>query len=267
MKVISALLFISVLFSFTGFSADTANKDHHVKIEVKKNGSTVALYAHLADCTEVTITLTMNLDNMTASPPVPLTVDSLGKQEFLLTTIHPTAAKKEHKYNYQFHSKIGRRLQFAPFPFNYYLPYADQEFKVIKGDDGPHNENAINWAMPAGTAVCAARDGVVVAIRQDSDSNGKDDKNKHVANYVVIKHEDNSLAEYSHLQKNSLQVKLGQKVKVNAPLGLSGNTGSPSGPHLHFAVYYNIDGKTSKTIPVQFVTKTGNLTLKTGNSY
>ncbi len=264
MKFIYGLLCISAIFSLTGFAADSETKDRHVQIEAKKNGNTVALYAHLVDCTEATITLNVNLENMTASPPVPLTVDTLGKQDLLLTTIHPTNAKKGHKYSFQFHYKIGRRLQFAPMPFPYSLPYADQEFKVIKGDDGARDENAVNWAMPAGTTVCAAREGVVVGIRQDLDDS-KDDKNKDV-NYVVVKHEDNSFAEYTHLKKSSLLVALNKKVKANEPLALSG-AGSSSNPHLHFAVYYTIDGKTRKTIPVQFVTKTGNATLKAGSSY
>lgn len=263
MKIISGLLFVSLLFGLTGFAADTDTKDRHVQIEAKKNGNTVALYAHLTDCTEATITLTMSLENMTASPPVPLTVDSLGKQDLLLTTIHPTAAKKAHKYSYQYHYKIGRRLQFAPIPFTYALPYVDHEFKVLK-DSADKNEHAVNWEMPNGTTVCTARSGVVACMRQDSDDS-KGEKNKHEANYVVIKHEDNSFAEYCNLKKNSLLVALNQKVKANEPLGLSG--GSASSPYLHFSVYYTIDGKTKKTLPVQFATKTGNATLKAGGRY
>ncbi len=248
MKIISGLLFVSLLFSLTGFGADTETKDRHVQIEAKKNGNTVAIYAHLTDCTEATITLTMNLENMTASPPVPLTVDTLGKQDLLLTTIHPTVAKKAHKYTYQCQYKIGRRLQFAPMPFTYSLPYADKEFKVLKS-----NADSVSWDMPEGATVCAVRNGIVAGIRQDSDDSN--------ANYVVIKHEDNSFAEYSHLKKSSLLVALNQKVKANEALGLSGSA------HLHFAVYYTLDGKTKKAIPVQFETKTGNATLKAGGSY
>jgi len=274
MKTICGLLFISVFFGLSVFATDTEPKNYHVQIVAKKNGATVSLYAHLIDCTEATITLTMNLEDMTAVPPVPLTVDSLGKQDFLLTTIHPTVPKKAHKYSYQYHSQIGRRLPLAPFPVTYALPYVDQEFTVLQGplgkfshNEGSSNENAIDWDMPIGTTVCAARGGIVVALRQDSDIGGKDEKYVHDANHVVIKHDDNTFAEYSHLKKSSVLVTLGQKVKVHEPLGESGNTGLSSTPHLHFAVYYTIDGLTKKTIPIQFATKTGNVTLKAGDRY
>ncbi len=273
MKIISALLFFWVILSRPVFAADAEN-DSHVKIEARKNGHGVTLYARLSDCTEATITLTLNLQNMKASPPAPLTVDAQRRQYFELTTIQPKDPKKSHKYSYNYDFRIGRRLQTAPFPFTYSLPYSDQEFTVLQGprekfshkkDSG--NEDAIDWEMPVGTTVCAAREGVVVAIRQDSDAGGKDNKYINAANHVVIKHKDNSFAEYSHLKKNSLLVKLGQKVKTNEPLALSGNTGFSSKPHLHLAVYYNIDGKTRKTIPIQFTTKNGVVSLKTGDCY
>ncbi len=52
-------------------------------------------------------------------------------------------------------------------------------------------------------------------------------------------------------------VKLGQNVKRRQPLALSGNTGYTTTPHLHFAVFYNINGKTRKTIPTRFKTNAG----------
>jgi murein DD-endopeptidase MepM/ murein hydrolase activator NlpD len=66
---------------------------------------------------------------------------------------------------------------------------------------------------------------------------------------------------YAHLQPGSLRVKVGDKVKAGQVLGLVGNTGNTSEPHLHFqlmnansplgseglpyALPYQYEGKTS----------------------
>jgi hypothetical protein len=53
-------------------------------------------------------------------------------------------------------------------------------------------------------------------------------------NHVVIDIGHNKYAFYAHLQKDSLLVKQGDHVKRGQVLGLLGNTGNSSGPHLHF---------------------------------
>jgi murein DD-endopeptidase MepM/ murein hydrolase activator NlpD len=87
-------------------------------------------------------------------------------------------------------------------------------------------------------------------------------------NYVVIRHDDGTFAEYVHLQKDSLFVKLGQQIKTHDPLALSGSTGRSGGPHLHFAVYCLVDGSTRRTFPIQFMTKPGTIEpLREGETY
>lgn len=122
--------------------------------------------------------------------------------------------------------------------------------------------------MPVGTRICAARDGAVVAFRQDSDAGGGDPKYKHAHNYVIVRHDDGTFAEYCHLKKNGVTVLLGQNVKAGEQLGFSGDTGFQSNPHLHFAVFQTVDGQNRKTIPTQFKTQTGEVEfLKEGQKY
>jgi len=142
------------------------------------------------------------------------------------------------------------------------------DFGSFSHQQGSGSEHAIDWAMPVGTTICAARGGTVVAIRQDSAVGGEDPKYKNAYNYVIIRHDDGTFSEYIHLKKNGVVVLLGQKVRTGEHLGFSGNTGFTSRPHLHFAVFQTVDGQTRRTIPVRFKTQTGEIeSLKEGLTY
>ncbi len=92
---------------------------------------------------------------------------------------------------------------------------------------------AIDFAMPIGTRVTAAREGEVVAARGEFfDDNGEDLKE----NFVFIRHADGSIARYFHLTHDGALVKVGDKIKQGQVIVLSGNTGQSAGPHLHFDV-------------------------------
>lgn len=54
--------------------------------------------------------------------------------------------------------------------------------------------------------------------------------------YVVIRHENGLESVYAHLSK--VLVKLDQNVKSGEIIGLAGNTGRSTGPHLHFETRY-----------------------------
>ena len=64
--------------------------------------------------------------------------------------------------------------------------------------------------------------------------------NRTNGNYIIIDHENKYKSYYGHLSKVS--VKYGDKVNKGQVIGLSGNTGMSTGPHIHFQISYN--GKT-----------------------
>lgn len=87
----------------------------------------------------------------------------------------------------------------------------------------PNFHTGIDIAVPTGTAILAAEDGVVITSGWDN-SYGM---------YITIDH--GSIATlYAHNSK--LLVSVGQQVKRGQTIALSGNTGNSTGPHLHFSV-------------------------------
>lgn len=56
-------------------------------------------------------------------------------------------------------------------------------------------------------------------------------------NFIHIKIDENMYISYNHL--NKVIVKNGDEVKSGDIIGLSGNTGSSTGPHLHLSLFIN----------------------------
>ena len=258
------------------FDTTKVVEDENVSVETEENtNGAVVLYAQLTNCSEATITLTMTLSNMSASCALPLTVDAKGRSSFELVSLHPTDTNRASDYDYRYHWEIGRRGDVATNAFAYHLPYTDGVHTVMQADFGTYShqkgsgdDHAIDFQMPTGTRVCAARDGTVVAFRQDSAVGAPREKYLYAANYVVVQHEDGTFAEYLHLKQNGVAVSLGQKVKMGETLGFSGSTGFSSEPHLHFAVFQTVDGQTRRTFPIWFETKPGKVeSLKENKDY
>ncbi|MDB2385203.1 peptidoglycan DD-metalloendopeptidase family protein [Polaribacter sp.] len=55
-------------------------------------------------------------------------------------------------------------------------------------------------------------------------------------NTVILKTENNEFLFFAHFKQNSIAVEQGQKVKQGELLGLCGNSGNSSEPHLHFHI-------------------------------
>lgn len=102
---------------------------------------------------------------------------------------------------------------------------------------GPSNRNAsyFNYGQPllavaAGTVVTAA-DGLpdqVPNVTRPVDLATAD------GNHVILRLGPGVYAGYAHLQPGSVRVRRGDRVRPGQVLGLLGNSGNSSGPHLHF---------------------------------
>jgi murein DD-endopeptidase MepM/ murein hydrolase activator NlpD len=113
------------------------------------------------------------------------------------------------------------------------------------------SEYAVDIAMPDGTPVYSAREGVVINVRHDSFRGALAPVMLDQANVVEILHDDGTIAIYAHLHWDSIRVRIGTRVARGQYIADSGNTGFSSGPHLHFAVIRNA-GASDVSVPVQF---------------
>jgi murein DD-endopeptidase MepM/ murein hydrolase activator NlpD len=153
----------------------------------------------------------------------------------------------------------------------YSLPYEKgKKYLLIQGYRSKlshKNRLALDFKMKKGTAVTAARDGVVVRVEQGYTKGGYSKKYLGKANVVVIRHSDNSQAMYAHLQHNGVLVKVGDTVKAGQVIAKSGSTGYSALPHLHFIVWGPVAGGGRSQLPTRFKTKNGVKYLKPGKSY
>ncbi|TMQ11224.1 MAG: M23 family metallopeptidase [Deltaproteobacteria bacterium] len=238
-----------------------------LEFELHRTGSRVQQVVRNRYAVAVTMHWTIAaLDNLEPLSPVegtavlPAARAPLGAGEPVviaeLARLDPTAPYRRELY---FHARFGDPRARAR-PYVYALPYPHGlTFAVLQGFHGEFshrgsNEYAVDFDCPVATPVIAARPGVVVAVNASAQGSGTspeylDDRR---ANFVIILHGDGTLGEYMHLAPSGVEVAPGQTVRRGQELGLSGNTGFSSTPHLHFQVMTAADdGMTKRSFPFE----------------
>ncbi|MBI2971628.1 MAG: M23 family metallopeptidase [Candidatus Aenigmarchaeota archaeon] len=126
----------------------------------------------------------------------------------------------------------------------------------------PESKYAVDFLLPLGTPVLAARRGSVVLAKHESDLYiGLADMERMTdeelqafvaahTNVVCIAHGDGTYAEYAHLDREAV-VHKGQSVEQGDITGYCGMSGATTTPHLHFNVF-RMKGKQARSIPVVF---------------
>ena len=112
--------------------------------------------------------------------------------------------------------------------------------KTYKGDPAD-NRNYRDY----GAEIHAVADGVVTAAQDGIPQNTPTAKTLAVpitletvgGNHVIVEIERGVYAFYAHMQTGSVRVKVGDKVSRGEVLGLLGNSGNSSEPHLHFHIF------------------------------
>jgi hypothetical protein len=89
-------------------------------------------------------------------------------------------------------------------------------------------------------------------INSDPIAPGIHNPDQFSGNSAVIKIGPGEYAVYGHMQPGSVRVKKGQRVRTGQVLGLLGNSGNTSSPHLHFSIQDGPSPLASASVPYVF---------------
>lgn len=264
MKKIFAVLLITI--SLGSFAQQSEKVFDVYNVRNDEDGTAVVYVTNNYPCDESVIITFNTLKNMKADVKLPFKgVIPAGAKEYKLFTLTIKDRTKESGLGYitkYCHGDIfeGKHNN----SYVYTIPYqAGEQYGIGQGYGGKFSHfmegktHAIDFTMKVGTSICAARDGVVLEVKEDSDKHGKTYKYHEYGNYIIVYHTDGSMANYFHLKKNGSKVKVGDKVEAGQVIALSGNTGWSSGPHLHFQVYAFDKDMEVKSIPTKFKQEEG----------
>lgn len=142
---------------------------------------------------------------------------------------------------------------------NYHYVYEPQRYaydliqvkdKLSYNDTPQKNENYYAFNQE----ILAPADGEVIRVVDGIEDNVPGEMNSALpaGNYVFIKHKHEEYSMLAHLKQSSIQVKEGDHVKEGQSIGLCGNSGNSSEPHLHFQVMDTPSFDKGKSIRIRF---------------
>jgi len=188
----------------------------------------------------VSIRVTAELDNAKSDYPLPATFVVPARTALHLVTMEQLDQFKGWNLSWGYSYNLGD-FRAKPDPEQVYKVPFRGRFRLTQGWNGSFSHQgwqryAVDFTMPEGTDVCAARDGVVARVTDHNKTGGNDPRFKMSANEIMIVHRDGMITQYAHLKHVGAKVKVGDRVKAGQVIALSGNTGYSTEAHLHFAV-------------------------------
>jgi murein DD-endopeptidase MepM/ murein hydrolase activator NlpD len=245
-------------------TAAAAVTDYPFKLVTKAEGTDQQVVAENNGPAPITVHVSLAGENYASDREWPITTIVPAYTTLPLGRIY-ASDKGSGGYNFLFRyshhfgradavhdSNVTYRL---PFEEGYAYPISQAHGGRLTSHNNRENLYAVDFAMPVGSPVVAARGGVVIDVTLRHHEGGYDVRFIDKANTVAIVHDDGTVAEYAHLSPTAELVKLGQRVTEGERIGYSGSTGYSSGPHLHFIVSRPTvaDGKVTRvSVPVQF---------------
>ncbi len=241
------------------------------RLRVESDGGRYLAFADntLAGPIEVLVSFSRS-NNIVGDPPLPARAMVPPRSSALVAVLSAADPGRGGDFELRMDSLPGDPNA-RPGDIEYLLPLRQDEFRIDQGYGGQfshtdsQNRYAVDFAADVGTPVVAARDGVVMQVESDFVKACLNrERYGWRANFVRILHDDGTMALYAHLRSEGVMARVGQRVRAGQQIGLSGNTGFTTGPHLHFAVQVN-RGMRLESIPFRMRGPSGPLRIASGS--
>ena len=139
------------------------------------------------------------------------------------------------------------------YAYDFYI--TDDQGKSHQGD-GKRLEDYYAF----GRAVLAPADGTVIEVRDDvrdsphSGTGWIDWRTRDFrGNYIVIKHDERAYSLIAHLKQGSCKIQKGDCVQRGQVIGVCGNSGHSTEPHIHFHLQDHPNFYLAVGLPIQFI--------------
>lgn len=234
MKQALFAILLSTLLAFTA----TAQK---INVFHERQDQTTTIYASNPELYPGSVSFTFDLTNMNFSESAQrIFVIPPQSIKYKIGELKPASAGS-YKFSYNYRLAMGDVTKKHDKNYVYDLPFQKgQGFRLFQGYNGKlshMNENSLDFSMPEGTEILAAREGTVVEVVQQNNVSCPRQECEKFNNYIMILHPDGTFANYVHIKQNGARFKPGDKVKKGDVIAYSGNVGWSSGPHLHFICF------------------------------
>lgn len=252
--LISGLVLILSLIGF-------AQQQQQLKINLynEKGENSFKILVDNDEFCPVSMKIDLDLNNMASSQGNhKIFVIPAKTKGFLITTLQAIKANGGGGFKTQSLANYGDVTITQTPDYTYSLPFQKGKTYIVdqgyNGRFSHFNENSIDFTMPVGAEVLAARDGVVIKVVEENNQSCPERSCASFNNYILVYHKDGTFAQYVHLKQNGALVKEGDVVKENDVIGYSGQTGWANGPHLHFMVFLTrLNGsETRETLRTKF---------------
>tara|TARA_B100001175_G_scaffold101370_1_gene85911 strand:- start:201 stop:1496 length:1296 start_codon:yes stop_codon:yes gene_type:complete len=123
------------------------------------------------------------------------------------------------------------------------LSYISSKYNLSRRHPVLHTIRAhkgVDYAANTGSPIRATGDGTISFAQY----------NGGCGNEIKIKHSEDYVTRYCHLDRYSSRTKVGRKVKQGQTIGYVGSTGLATGPHLHYE--FHVNGKHTDPLKVKF---------------
>lgn len=241
-----------------------------IEIYDSKVGQTIIVFADNNEASPYTIKLDIEQKGLTLKKPLPEYVVVPGNEKSFVIARLNFQENVSWEISYKFQYMEGDADAIHNDDYVYQLPFKEGKYIMSQGYNGPSTHrgiNALDFTMPQGEIIVAARNGKVVKIKEDSNRGCPSSDCMTDGNFVRILHDDGTMAEYHHLQFNGALVEVGDVVEQGQEIAKCGATGFATGSHLHFIVF-KTDGTNQIGIKTKFKYLPDKIGyLKTGRMY